>query len=379
MRNVITKEKINVLVLVVLLVFMLLTGCAEQAAEKKAAEENGAGRYPLTITDSAGQTITIVKPIERIVVLSGGKLEAIRALGAAEKVVGIAESIKKDTVKFPELSKKPSVGKWKAYDIETILALKPDAVFVWASYITPEEIKQNELEAAGIKVIRLDFHKPETLREEILLLGKILDKEEEAEAYIEWHDKYINLVKERVAAIPEEDRPKVFGEWGPGKKFGRRAIVSGGMHGFITMAGGVNIAHGLVDKTVVDVETEWILAQNPDVYIKRQHGGVGGYATNDVTRMKKSYEEIINLPGFAEHVSAIRNKRVHIIDDDAISGLAYPVGVLYLAKWFHPDVFADIDPQGIHQEMLDKFWPGFEFDVATQGAFVYPPLAGSAK
>ena len=382
MKKVMWRGMKGVLVLAMVFALVWVMGCTGQVAGDKPAEQGAVeepvgepeqGRYPLTITDSAGETIIIEEPVKRVVVLSGSKLEAIRALGAADIVVGVAESITRDSVKFPKLSQKPSVGKWKAYDIETILTLDPDIVFVWASFITPEELRQAELEAAGIKVVRLDFHKPETLREEILLLGKILDREEEAAAYIEWHDKYINLVTERVAAIPVEDRPKVLGEWGAGKEFGRRVIVGGGMHGFITMAGGINIAHGLVDKNVVDVETEWILTESPDVYFHRQHGGEGGFATADPARMKATHAEIMALPGFAEHVAAVKNDRVHIIDDDAITGLAYPIGVIYLAKWFHPELFADLDPAAIHQEVIDRFWPGFEFDIATDGAFSYPP------
>jgi iron complex transport system substrate-binding protein len=373
MKNKISRTTPIVLVLVILLAFTLAAGCAQQqAAEKVPAEGEGPGRYPLTITDSAGETITLEKPVERIVVLGGGKLEAIRALGAAEKVVGVAESIKRDTIKFPELSQKQSVGKWKAYDIETILYLKPDIVFVWVTFITPEEIRQNELEAAGIKVVRLDFHRPGTFREEVLILGRILDRDKEAAAYAAWHDQHVNLIKERLAAIPEAERTRVFAEWGAGKKFGRRAVTGGGMHEVITLAGGINIAHGLADR-VVDVETEWILTENPEVIIRRQHGGVGGYATSDPARMRSHYDAILELPGFAERVAAVKNNRTHIIDDDVVSGLVYPAGVAYMAKWFYPEIFADLDPQAIHQEFLNKFWPGLGFDIATQGVFVYPP------
>ncbi len=44
-----------------------------------------------------------------------------------------------------------------------------------------------------------------------------------------------------------------------------------------------------------------------------------------------------------------------------------PIGCLYFAKWFHPDLFEDIDPEAVHREMLQKF-----FDVELEGVYVYP-------
>jgi iron complex transport system substrate-binding protein len=42
-----------------------------------------------------------------------------------------------------------------------------------------------------------------------------------------------------------------------------------------------------------------------------------------------------------------------------------------MAKWFHPDLFKDLDPQSIHQEYLTRF-QGLDYDLSKQGVFVYP-------
>ena len=54
-------------------------------------------------------------------------------------------------------------------------------------------------------------------------------------------------------------------------------------------------------------------------------------------------------------------------------GPGYQIGVAYTAKWLHPDLFEDLDPQAVHQEYIDRF-QGIDFDVKEHGVFVYPPL-----
>jgi len=49
------------------------------------------------------------------------------------------------------------------------------------------------------------------------------------------------------------------------------------------------------------------------------------------------------------------------------SGIRSVVGDLYLAKWFHPDLFKDIDPEAVHRELLQKF-----FGLEPDGVYVYP-------
>ena len=42
-----------------------------------------------------------------------------------------------------------------------------------------------------------------------------------------------------------------------------------------------------------------------------------------------------------------------------------------MAKWFHPELFEDLDPQAIHQEFLTEF-QRLDYDLDERGVFVYP-------
>ena len=51
----------------------------------------------------------------------------------------------------------------------------------------------------------------------------------------------------------------------------------------------------------------------------------------------------------------------------SVKGIGMPIGCLYFAKWFHPDLFEDIDPEEVHEELVQEF-----FGQELEGAYVYP-------
>jgi iron complex transport system substrate-binding protein len=324
----------------------------------------------LTIVDANGDDVTISMPIQRMVVLNTDFAEAIAVLDERDKVVGVSHTMTGYTRFFPELSTKTDVGGWFTPDIEAILATEPDSVCVYAKW--PSTEKLDDFLPDDINIIRLDFYLVETQREEMIKLGYLLNKRERADEYIAWHDRYVDEIYERVAKIPDDEKVRVFIDSGEGKggETTRRAYSTGtGMHDLCIYAGGVNIAEGVVEG-YADVETEWILRENPDVIVGISYKG--GYETDDDALMKEHYDEIRGLPGFEGNVSAVINNRVHIMSNAFAFAPHYPVPLAVMAKWLHPDKFADFDPEAMHQEFIDTFL-GIDYDVHEQGVFVYPP------
>ena len=76
-------------------------------------------------------------------------------------------------------------------------------------------------------------------------------------------------------------------------------------------------------------------------------------------------------------VEAVKNGKVYVICGRFAYGIHYPVIIAYYAKWFHPDLFEDLEPQAIHQEYIDRFCTGLDYDLDEHGVFVYPPLEES--
>ena len=326
------------------------------------------GRYPRTITTATGENVTIYKPLRRIVVLNTDVAEAIRALGAEGRIVGISDTIEKRTDYFPMISKKPIVGGWKEIDPEAVLQLEPDAVFAYGTWPGPEYIEDKL--PPTITVIRLDFFKPEELREGMETFGYLLGEEANASKYLKWHDKYVEVVADKVSEFPEDEKPNVFLDKSNVDSISERKTYSEGtgMHQLCELAGGNNIA--LTAELVgpyPTIDTEKILEQDSDVIVGLSRKG--GYKTDDETGMEEEYKRIIELPGFG-NVTAVEDERVYLMDGSISFGSVYPVGLAYMAKWFYPEEFEDLDPQAIHQEYVAKFC-GIDFDVTEHGVFVH--------
>lgn len=337
----------------------------------------------LTLIDDSGEIVTIFKPVNKIIPIFVE--DAVRALGASDMVVGVGEDYyaKSNPSYYPELSQKPSIGTtWPEIEIERIIGLEPDLVI--ASVYTSPDILDDHLEGTGIQVVRiyprneeeLDIYNDNkimwpSISEDMLKLGYVLGKVDMAKEYVEWYDSVVTPIKERVSQIPDEDRPKVFIE---DDSRGSMIERTSSAHIMGTKAAGANVIGPGADQTDRIVSVEWIIGENPDVYVARlsESNPTGGYNSDEGTDYQAYFEEIIGLPGF-EYINAVKNNQVHIISGDLTMKIAIPIGIAYQAKWYHPELFADLDPKALHQEFIDKFCPGLDFDVSEHGVFVYPP------
>ena len=100
--------------------------------------------YPLTITDSAGRNVTFSEPVERVIVLNSDAAEAVVMLGAADKVVGVSDTVQKKGYYFPMLAKKQNVGKWNQPDFDCD-PLSPGNWFRWKAHRLWRRIEKKEM------------------------------------------------------------------------------------------------------------------------------------------------------------------------------------------------------------------------------------------
>ncbi|MHC1636470.1 MAG: ABC transporter substrate-binding protein [Candidatus Methanospirareceae archaeon] len=315
------------------------------------------------------EVVTIHKPIERCVVLAhAGIAETFRALKSKDKIVGVSKMIKDNVFFYPEISKLPCVGSAFRPDYEAILSLNPDLVLI-------EPWRQDIIEKLpDIPVAYLGLRMMETYTDGVRKLGYILDKEEEADEYIEWFDSWINKIKSRTEGLSDDEKPRVF-ITGPGMGAGPgqyTTVSNDNRFGkMCTLAGGKSISADLTGWWI-KVDTEWVIEQNPDIiilWINSYHG----YDTDDPSELAAIREDIMNRPELA-NVNAVKTGRVYV----SAFGKSYfthgpgcLIGCAYMAKWFHPDLFEDLDPRTIHQEYLTRF-QHLDFNVYEHGVFVYP-------
>ena len=324
----------------------------------------------ITLIDSVGQITTVNVPVERIIPLHMRHASAVCALGGKEMIVGVDKTVIERDLLFPDLGKLPSVGAVREPDAEQIVLLDPDLIVTFTNMPTSAELEDKLTE--GVAVIRLDLSRAEDLKEEMVKLGYLVGDRKAAEDYVEWYDLYMDVVKGRVSEIPEEDRPSVFMER---VRSGEEQIMrwayatDTGYSDLCDVAGAVNVAQGYVEYNG-DVESEWVITQNPDVIIGLSYGA--GYKNDDETPLKDYRDEIMNVPGF-DNLEAVKNGRVHIISGDFAVGPQLVIGTVAMAKWLYPEEFEDMDVDTIHEEFLREFL-GSDYDLEEHGVFVYPPM-----
>ena len=327
----------------------------------------------LTFIDCDGETVkTVHKPIERIVVAYYSVAEIIRMVGAENRVVGIDDSIVEYHTFFPDLIEKPCVGNRKDLDVEKILELEADVVILGSRHSPNLEDK---LKDTGVGVIRLMSYNLVDVLAETKKLGYILDEEEKVHEYIIWHNEHLDKIKEKVSEIPEDEKPTVYIIETYYKEPGKTYCRGSAPDISVERAGGKSITHDIfapdfASSCIIEVEIEWVLKQNPDVIIGSECHKA--YESDDVSEIKARYEAILGVPGF-DHIKAVEDSRVYMIKSMIFWGPAYPTGVTYIAKWLYPDLFEDLDPQAVHQEYIDRFHQGIDFDVSEHGVFVYHP------
>ncbi len=325
----------------------------------------------ITVLDSTDRTITVKMPVERVIPLHMRHAGTVCVLGADDTVVGVDSTVISRGRLFPELSTLPSIGTVRAPDLEQILTLDPDLVITFTNFPDPATLEDKL--PGTIPVVRMDLSRVGSLPGEVAMLGYVLGSGDVAEEYLAWYEGYVDMVKERVTDIADDDKVTVFME--REKKTGGDQLVrwayasETGYTDLCTVAGGINIAeehigyHG-------DVEVEWVIEQNPKVITGLSYKG--GYEKDDDAAMRVYHEEIKNLPGF-ENVMAAQNDRVHIISGDFSIGAQLPIGIVTVAKWLYPDRFEDLDPDEIHEEFLTEFMR-IEYNLDEWGVFVYPEV-----
>ena len=316
----------------------------------------------LTIVDSTDKIVTVNKPVERVLSLTPPSAEVIKLVGAVDKLVGVSTIFHGETF-YPEISKLPSVGSWSNPDYEKILELRPDLII---TYISGNPKIEDKL--PGIAVVRFEYNNPKTMIDVWRKIGYILDKKDEAEEFIDWYEGYMDKIESRTEELSEDEKPRVYMGYyyqGADRVFGKDSIWDT----TCTKVGGINIA-GDIKGGKVDIE--WVLVQDPEIIALRVPGVPHGYDVDDPTGMQEHREMFMSRPGWKD-ITAVKNKNVYLFGWNMCAGPHSLIMTAYMAKWFHPELFEDLDPQAIHQEYLTEF-QHIDFNVYEHGVFVYPPF-----
>lgn len=165
----------------------LLCATASVAASANAA---------ISVRDDAGNTVTLVRPAQRVISMAPHITELLFAAGAGERVVGAI-----NYSDYPEAAKRlPLIGSDSQIDIERVLALRPDLLVVWQSGNTARQLEQ--LKALGVPVFYSEPKKLEQVATSLTRLGQLMGTEAAAQAAAQQYQQKIAALTARYAGKP---------------------------------------------------------------------------------------------------------------------------------------------------------------------------------
>ena len=362
-------------ILGLLLACFLLTGCARPEVPEAATGT-------ITVTDLAGITHSFAQPLEKVGVqwsCAGGPFMTLSALLGEEIAAHLAcmddapAKYRADVwnqclLDVPALAEVPVIGSADGeLDLEVILASGAEA-FLCPLELKPvmDESAGPRLEAAGIPVIYVDFHREtvENHTASALLLGKLFGREERAAELVDFYTRHRQTVTERVEALLQtRERPDVYIEvamMGP-SEFGNSFDNSYSWGGICHLSGGSSIGDGVVPK-LGPLDSEFVLSRDPDRIVLT---GAWGQAVPDAVRMGYGAREeqtrelmagYFTRPGWAE-LKAYREGQVYAVNHGMARELYDCACFEFFAKICFPDEFADLDPQKTLECYFEQFMP----------------------
>jgi iron complex transport system substrate-binding protein len=337
------------------------------------------------IIDIAGRKVEIELPAKRVLVGEARQIHTIAALTGnqlLDHIVGWRDDFfTKDpdsydayVERFPTLATLPRFGYVpnNTFDLEAAIALGPDVITLnlEAQKVAAEAGIEEKAAAAGISIVYVDFRVDAAKNTEnsIRILGQIFGAEAKAEELIAYRRAQLARVTDRLAAVENLKRPKVFIERAPGNDAENSCCRSFGPYNFgemVEQAGGHNIAADVIKTTFGDLNLEQLIIEDPDHYIATGSNWAAESKTNrfvhvgrgaDPDEARAKLATLMERTGFSE-LKAMKTGMVHAVWHQ-FYGVPYEfVAVQQFAKWFHPDLFADLDPDQTFRDFHEKFLP----------------------
>jgi iron complex transport system substrate-binding protein len=273
--------------------------------------------------------------------------------------------------KFPSAARVVSMGNPYAADVsmEKIASLGTELyVLDLSNYFKAQETGLlAKLEKAGVATIFVDFRQDPTqnVLPSVLLLGKVFDRDKQAEAFANYYMMQTRRLYTRIGALPEKKRPLVFVERAAGLTPCCATFGPANFGRFVEEAGGRNWGSQFFTGFAGDASQEKVLADNPDVYFLT---GANWAASNpgstavtlgyDATPAKAQRElkALMDRPGFAT-MKAVQAKNVTAFYHQFYDAPYYFFAELAMAKQLHPDLFKDIDPEAEFRSFHETFLP----------------------
>lgn len=243
------------------------------------------GAVEVSVTDAYNRPLTITQPPRRVVSLVPGVTEMLLALGVGNTLQGVTYY---DRVP-PGLGKPAVVGGFFRPLTQAVAKCQPDCIFL----TDIQKEVQERFRDSGIPVLHLKAHTVRDILANLRLLGAMFQRGEQAEAVCRRIREKLELIREKVARIPDSRRVRVVRLMSD-----KEMVVPGDdsfQNDYIRQAGGIPPTLGKKGAIVPITLAQW-QKFNPQVIFT-------------CGRDLKPLHKLVQQPGWQE-VDAVRQERI---------------------------------------------------------------------
>lgn len=335
------------------------------------------------LVDIAGRKVTVPDHVERVALGEGRMIYGIALLqdNPVARIVGWRSDLAKNdpdalakiAEKFPEALEIVDLGDPYATDVnlEALLKGNPQVYILnIADLLKAEETGLiAKLEKAGVAPVFIDFRQfpLQNTIPSMEILGKVFGAEDRAAKFNDYYRQQMAIVQNRVGGLKDEEKPLVFIERAAGYDPDKCCNTFGPQNygELVARAGGINWGSAKFSGLGGTVNPEVIFSEPFDVVIgtganwkkgKPNAESVNlGYAADKDTAHKE-LQALAARKGWAD-INAVKQKRFHAIYHQFYNSPYHFAALQEIAKWLHPERFADLDPEQTLKDFHKEFLP----------------------
>ncbi len=306
----------------------------------------------ITLTDSAGRTVSVPRDPEIICTLSAFAGPLACLFGYSEQMMATSNNVLRSNFlkeMCPAVRNAVNVKNSGTMNAESILAIEAEIIFVDLTMYSDSD-ERAKLETMGIPYVVVDFTDTRSQTEAAMIVGKALGCEEEAARYVE----YYREAMESVSAVIADSVTDKFRVYHSVNEITRTDSANSLGAEWTATAGAINVSVDSEltsdgDKTMANVEQ--ILLWDPEVIICNEAG------IDDL---------ILSDPRF-QGVNAVLNGRVYQIPVGVTryghpNGIETPLAIYWLAKTLYPDLF----DYTIEEKIKEFYLEFFDYEVSDE-------------
>ncbi len=336
--------------ILVLVCIMMIVSFAACGGRVDAPQKNEPMR---TVVDCIGRQVRIPQNVDRIAATYSPAGHIIVMLGHGEDIVATSNGLQRDKLLHeicPQIKSASVVKVGGDFNIEELVSLEVDVVFVSHDMYLDEKAMR-KLDDVGLPYVVVSFDSIEEQKALVRVIADVLNEEEEAQAYIDFYDRVLEIVGELHELRSEADVAvyhsinEAVNTVGPGTL----------PQDWMKAAGGIDVSLSgqlVMDEDKYYTTLEEILKWDPQVIL---------------CNVEATFEYILGQAAW-RNMQAVKNSEVYLMPVGIsrwghTTSVETPLAIVWTASVLYPDTFGDVNLEALMREFYSEM---FEYEVTDE-------------